>query len=145
MGLAGWRSGGFYLLVERILPVGTSVQLLCILLKELRIIKKRWLALLESRWSSSLSSPTPTKKQANWVFRHASHLALNCFCFPTHLPITLNILFCLRVTETQGHRTSNHGSTFAFSDALISSTLWMVVVGLGTLIVTLKISAWGPQ
>ena len=28
MGLAGWRSGGFYLLVERILPVDTSVQLL---------------------------------------------------------------------------------------------------------------------
>ena len=42
--------------------------------------------------------------------------------FPTHLPITLNILFFLRVTKTQGHRTSNHGSTFAFSDALISST-----------------------
>ena len=28
MGLAGWRSGRFYLLVERILPVDTSVQLL---------------------------------------------------------------------------------------------------------------------
>ena len=40
MGLAGWRSGGFYLLVERILPVDTSVQLLCILLKELQKIKK---------------------------------------------------------------------------------------------------------
>jgi hypothetical protein len=41
MGLTGWRSGGFYLLVERILPVDTSVQLLCILLKELQKIKKR--------------------------------------------------------------------------------------------------------
>ena len=41
MGLAGWRSGVFYLLVERILPVDTSVQLLCNIFEELHMIKER--------------------------------------------------------------------------------------------------------
>jgi len=44
MSLAGWRSGGFNLLVERILPVDTCAE--CNLFGELHMIKDRWLALL---------------------------------------------------------------------------------------------------
>ena len=41
MGLAGWRSGGFYLLVERILPVVLLYSFYVFSLKGLHIIKKR--------------------------------------------------------------------------------------------------------
>jgi len=93
MGLAGWRSGGFYLLVERILPV---VLLYSNPMYSLKRITHNQEALIGSSRKSLVVVVylhNANEETSQLSFRHASHLALNCFLFPTHLPITLNICF----------------------------------------------------
>ena len=49
------------------------------------------------------------------------------FALPKRTVSALCTLSYLGATETQGQRTSNHCPAFAFSVALIPSTLWMAV------------------